>query len=275
MSTAARAPQLSPPTSTLLVPDVITLAYASLSTYTQALRLFGVLEGFDWLASALDHARQQDSGSGGAAANVNGSSNAGSSLGLLRAVMPAGWRSRRQARQRQQARQLPEQHQQQQQQRSVIHRWAAGAMRGAAGGSHPYGASTGAATATKSTSSGGAGAGGGGGGPVLPSAEERLSGWLAEPVAAGDSDDAFLAALEACEPGVRWDHFAHLRLAWLYLVGGWLGGWLLGGWVAGWLAGWMGGLVGGSVGARVQARRELSWLDSGTCMGCGSTVQWH
>ncbi|KAG2428771.1 hypothetical protein HXX76_011472 [Chlamydomonas incerta] len=177
---------------------------------TCALKLFGVFEGFDWLAGAVDCARQAR---GAATGDVNSGSGAGagSSLSLLRAALP-GWRSREQDRQRQARRQ------QQQQSATPV---SADDTRGApdANGKAvgiPTSASVTAATTT--TNRGGGGGGGGGGGPVLPSAEERLSGWLAEPVAAEDTDDAFLAALEACEPGVRWDHFGHLRLAWLYLV---------------------------------------------------------
>ncbi|KAG2495517.1 hypothetical protein HYH03_006460 [Edaphochlamys debaryana] len=54
-------------------------------------------------------------------------------------------------------------------------------------------------------------------GPKFPTAEERLSAFLSEPQDPGDTDDAFLAAVEGCKPA-RWDHFAHLRLAWLYMV---------------------------------------------------------
>jgi hypothetical protein len=53
---------------------------------------------------------------------------------------------------------------------------------------------------------------------AAPSPAERLAGWLAEPVSGDDSDDAFLADLEACRLARR-DHWAHLRLAWAYLVG--------------------------------------------------------
>ncbi|KAG2495518.1 hypothetical protein HYH03_006461 [Edaphochlamys debaryana] len=54
-------------------------------------------------------------------------------------------------------------------------------------------------------------------GPKFPTAEERLSAFLSEPQDPSDTDDAFLSAIEACK-AARWDHFAHLRLAWLYLV---------------------------------------------------------